>query len=171
MNIRDRIKDFRRVKAKLLRPNPYNWRRHPQKQHDALRGILAELGYVGALLVRELDDGTLEIIDGHLRAETTPETEVPVLVLDVTEAEAKLILATYDSIADMAEADPEPLERLLEEVQPKSEDVQAMLDDLASKAGIEPPDFEPVSIDDQDRLDTKAPLVCPNCGTLVPRPA
>ena len=34
----------------------------------------------------------LMIIDGHLRAETTPDAMVPVLVLDVTEEEADKIL-------------------------------------------------------------------------------
>ena len=60
MRIRDRIKDLRRVPASQLRPHPKNWRRHPQAQHDALRGVLAEIGYAGALLARELPDGSLE---------------------------------------------------------------------------------------------------------------
>ena len=49
MHIRDRIKDFRRVKANQLRPHPKNWRTHPPAQQDALRGVLAEIGYAGAL--------------------------------------------------------------------------------------------------------------------------
>ena len=44
------------------------------------------------LLARELEDGSLELVDGHLRADTTPDQEVPVLVLDVTEAEADKLL-------------------------------------------------------------------------------
>ena len=82
MIIRDRIKELRRVKASQLRPHPQNWRSHPPDQQDALRGVLAEIGYAGALLARELPDGSLELIDGHLRAETTPEMEVPVLIVD-----------------------------------------------------------------------------------------
>ena len=105
MQIRDRIKELRRVPAAELRPNPRNWRTHPARQRDALRGLLAEVGYAGALLARELDDGTLELIDGHLRAETTPEAVVPVLVLDVSEAEALKLLATYDPLSAMAETD------------------------------------------------------------------
>ena len=57
MKIRDRIKSLRRVKASELIPNPDNWRKHPQAQQDALRGILAEVGYVDALLVREDAEG------------------------------------------------------------------------------------------------------------------
>lgn len=107
MRVRDRVKELRRVRASELRPNPKNWRLHPTAQHDALRGILAEVGYVDALLAREAEDGSLELIDGHLRAETTPETEVPVLILDVTEAEADKILATFDVLPGMAECDLE----------------------------------------------------------------
>src|SRR5437879_4882851 len=75
--IRDRIKELRRVRARDLRPNPKNWRRHPKLQADAMRGVLAEIGYADTLLVRELPDGTLMLIDGHLRAEMTPDVEVP----------------------------------------------------------------------------------------------
>ena len=45
MHIRDRIKELRRVKAARLRPHPKNWRSHPKAQQDALRGVLAEVGY------------------------------------------------------------------------------------------------------------------------------
>src|SRR3989442_10062250 len=81
--IRDRISELRRVRASSLVDNPKNWRRHPKVQSEALRGLLQEIGYANALLVRELADGRLMLIDGHLRAHTTPDTEVPVLVLDV----------------------------------------------------------------------------------------
>src|SRR5208282_2448060 len=96
--IRDRIREFRRVQAKGLLPNPKNWRRHPKAQRDALRGLLNEIGYADALLVRELSDGRLMTIDGHLRAETTPDMEVPVLILDVTAEEADKLLLTLDPL-------------------------------------------------------------------------
>ena len=137
MQIRDRIQEFRRVRASLLRPNPRNWRTHPQAQRDALRGVLAEVGYAGALLARELPDGALELIDGHLRAETTPEQEVPVLILDLDENEAAKLLAVLDPLAGMAEPDGQALAALLEQVETENESVRAMLDDLL--AGQEPP--------------------------------
>ena len=43
MQIRDRILDFRRVRADQLRPNPRNWRTHPVAQQEAMRGMLAEI--------------------------------------------------------------------------------------------------------------------------------
>ena len=140
MNIRDRIIAFRRVRAGDLIPNPRNWRVHPQSQRDALRGVLDEVGYVDALLARELPDGTLELIDGHLRAETTPDSEVPVLVVDLDEAEAAKVLATFDPLSAMAGADAGHLDSLLREVETGSEALAKMLTDLAEENGIIPGD-------------------------------
>lgn len=131
MHIRDRVKELRRVKASELAPNPRNWRTHPHRQQDALRGILAEVGYADALLARELPDGRLEIIDGHLRAETTPDALVPVLVLDVTEEEAVKILVTHDPLAALAEVDLEPLSELLAEVEFESPALLEMVESLS----------------------------------------
>ena len=108
MLIRDRIVELRRVPARSLIPHPRNWRKHPKAQADALRGVLAEVGYADALIARETADG-LQLIDGHLRAETTPDQEVPVLVLDVTEAEADKLLVSLDPLAALAGTDEELL--------------------------------------------------------------
>jgi hypothetical protein len=135
MLIRDRIRELRRVKASDLRPNPRNWRIHPPEQQDALRGVLAEVGYADALLARELPDGTLELIDGHLRAETTPEAMVPVLVLDVDEAEANKILLTHDPLAGMATSSDEQVRSLLAVVRTESPALRGLLDSLAKEQG------------------------------------
>lgn len=100
---------------------------------DALRGLMAEVGFAGVELARELEDGTLQLIDGHARAEIAGEAEVPVVILDVTEAEADKILATFDPVGKMAGADPAQLEALLADVETGSEALQAMLDALASE--------------------------------------
>ena len=79
--------------------------------------MLAEIGYADALLARELPDGRLMLIDGHLRAEVTPAATVPVLVVDLDEAEADKLLLTLDPLAAMAEVDGERIQSLLETVQ------------------------------------------------------
>ena len=134
MQIRDRIKELRRVPASELRPNPRNWRTHPDGQRDALRGVLAEVGYADALLARELDDGSLELVDGHLRAETTPDAVVPVLVLDVTAEEADKILLTLDPLAGLAGTDQDRLADLLAATQFASPQLEQLLDGLARDA-------------------------------------
>lgn len=135
MKLRDRIKELRRVPASELIPNPKNWRTHPKAQQDALRGILAEVGIADAVLARETPGG-LMLIDGHLRAETAPDALLPVLVLDVDEAEADKILATLDPLAAMAVSDPVKLDALLREVDTGSEELQKMLAELADEAGL-----------------------------------
>jgi DNA modification methylase len=137
VKIRDRITELRRVRAGALLPNPKNWRRHPKAQADALRGLLSEIGYADALLARETPKG-LMLIDGHLRAETTPDAEVPVLVLDVSEQEADKLLLSLDPLAAMAEGDTDALRALLAQVETDSADVQRMLDGLAKEYGAQP---------------------------------
>ena len=162
MKIRDRIKELRRVKASELHPNPKNWRTHPKKQLDALRGILAEVGFAGAELARELPDGSLQLIDGHARAEIAGDAEIPVLILDVTESEADKILATFDPLGAMAEADAGKLEELLREVQTGSEALAEMLAELAEEHEIiesEPPTDFP-EVDEDISTDSE----CPKCG-------
>src|SRR6218665_467048 len=113
MSIPDRIRELRRVPARRLRPHPQNWRTHNDRQRDALRGVLNEIGYADALLARELSDGSLQLLDGHLRAETTPDQDVPVLVIDVNEAEAQKLLLTLDPLAALAGTDDATLDGLL----------------------------------------------------------
>lgn len=134
--VRDRIRELRRVRAADLLPNPRNWRLHPASQRAALEGVLSEIGFADALLARELSDGRLELVDGHLRAETAPDQLVPVLVLDVDEAEANKILLTLDPLSAMAEASREQLDALLGEVETGSAAVESMLAELAEDAGI-----------------------------------
>ena len=133
--IRDRIKMFKRIKASELQPHPQNWRTHPQAQRDAMAGILTEVGYVDALMVREYKGG-YQILDGHLRAETTPDTEVPVLVVDLDDAEAALVLSTFDPLAALATIDSIALDGLLRDVSTSDTALQAMLAELAKDAGL-----------------------------------
>jgi site-specific DNA-methyltransferase (adenine-specific) len=136
MKIRDRISELRRVPASELRPNPKNWRTHPKAQTDALKGVLAEVGIADAVLARELEDGTLMLLDGHLRVETMGDQILPVLVLDVNEAEGDKVLATLDPLAAMAESDAAKLDAILREVDTGSPELQQMLSDLAEDAGL-----------------------------------
>src|SRR5258708_8299465 len=132
--IRDRIVELRRVLARDLVPNPKNWRRHPERQAAALRGVLEEVGYADELLARQLPDGHLQLIDGHLRSQTTPYQLVPVLVLDVDEAEADKLLATLDPLAAMGETDKLAFKDLASFVQTDSADLRELLDGTAGLA-------------------------------------
>jgi hypothetical protein len=163
MKIRDRIKSLRRVSASELLPNPKNWRTHPAAQQDAMRGILAEVGWCDALLVRETPEG-LQIVDGHLRADINPTEKVPVLVLDLMDDEVDKVLATFDGITGMAEVDATKLDALLREVNTGSAALQAMLADMAEDAGLYAD--MPKSPEDFNDADEDLPVdhQCPKCG-------
>lgn len=123
-----------------LVPHPGNWRTHPDGQRKAFSALLNEVGFAGAVLARELEDGQLQVIDGHLRqdeiANADPEFEVPVLVLDVDAAEADKLLLTYDPIGGMAGADADALKAILLEVATDDDDLQALFDQLAEENDI-----------------------------------
>lgn len=135
--IRDRVVELRRVRAGDLHPNPANWRAHPERQRSALRALLRQVGYADALLAVERG-GDLVLVDGHLRQSLDPEQVVPVLVLDLSEAEADTVLATLDPLSAMARPDPESLAELLSRVEASSAAVAALLDSLARGAGLPP---------------------------------
>jgi len=164
MQIRNRIKELRHVPASDLRPNPKNWRTHPKAQQDALRGILAEVGMADACLARELDDGTLMLIDGHLRAETIGEEVVPVLILDVDEAEADKILATLDPLAAMADSDAVKLDDLLRNIDTGSEALQEMIATTAEQAGLYKKQNEESTCEEINVDDFSFQHNCPKCG-------
>lgn len=104
MQIRDRIKSLVRVRAGDLLPSPKNWRVHTDEQRNVLQSLLADVGLVDAVLVRETENG-LQLIDGHLRASLDGDAMLPALVLDVTTDEADLILATFAPATGTFKAD------------------------------------------------------------------
>jgi DNA modification methylase len=138
MKIRDRIRELRRVPAGRLIPHPANWRTHPDEQRDALRGVLAEVGIAGACIGYDTPAG-VQLIDGHLRTEEIgPHADVPVLILDVDDAEAKKLLATFDPLSALAGTDADRLDALLRDVQTDSPAVEAMLRELAEASPVLP---------------------------------
>jgi ParB-like chromosome segregation protein Spo0J len=113
--LRDRIVRLERVPADRLLPAPRNWRVHPARQRDAWRQVVSEIGFAGAVLARQRDDGRLELIDGHLRASELGAAKIPVLVCDLTADEARRALLAHDALAELAEVDVDQLAHLLAE--------------------------------------------------------
>jgi len=109
---------------------------------------LSEIGYADALLARE-QDGSLVLVDGHLRRSLDPDQVVPVLVLDVSEEEADKLLLTLDPLAGLAGSDPGRLSDLLDRVSTSSAAVRELLDAVARSAhlparrGLTSPDAAP----------------------------
>lgn len=160
----NRITGYGEEAPDQLLANPRNFRTHPASQTDALAGVLSEVGVVQNVIVNAR---TGFVVDGHARialALRTGQPTIPITYVDLSEDEEAVILATLDPLAAMAGTDAAKLDDLLREVSTGDAAVQAMLDALAVEAGIVPPDFEPVGIDEQGRLDEKSKCTCPECG-------
>src|SRR5271156_5859594 len=150
--IRDRIKGFQRIKAKDLLPSPNNWRVHPPEQASALKGVLDEIGFAGAILVRPVDGGKYQIIDGHLRAKTAPNMDIPVLVTDLSAEEADKLLLTYDPIGTMALADKARIDALLTSVRFENKALGPLLEKIAGQDGYQAIADKPV-VDPPAQID------------------
>ena len=152
------------VDPATLLAHPQNWRVHGHLQAEAMAGVLNEVGWVQRVIVNQR---TGQLVDGHLRVKLAlqrQESSIPVLYVDLSEEEERLVLVTLDPIAALAEADKGMLRALLEEVSSGDAGIQQMLSQLAQEEGITPPAFAPVSEDEQGRLDQKKMVTCPHCG-------
>lgn len=131
------------IPAKDLRNNAKNWRIHDDAQKEAMRDILATVGFADAVIAREDDDGVLHLIDGHLRREImeSEDMDVPVIIVDLSESEADFVLATKDPIAAMAKGNAEAYDSLILDLTSAqiemSESVEALLDQTAANCFVE----------------------------------
>lgn len=117
--------------------NPRNWRIHPLNQQDALKGVLEEVGWVQQVIINKR---TGNLIDGHLRCQLAAREgnkTIPVLYVDIDEAEEELVLATLDPIAGMAATDKAKLDRLFAGIESENDNVRKMMDDIAAKERLE----------------------------------
>lgn len=141
-----------------LEDNPRNWRQHPNAQLLALRDIIAEVGWAGALLYNER---TGRLIDGHARKKIAKKGEkVPVLVGSWSEEEEKNILLTLDPIGSMAAADRTALDELIVSVRFESSTLGAVLEQLVGETAwqsIGPPELKepPDNVERADELKRK----------------
>lgn len=152
-----------------LAENPANWRRHPEGQVKALAGCLDEVGWAGACLFNER---TGRLIDGHARKKVASERgdeRIPVLVGSWTEEQERLILATLDPLAAMAQADGGALAELLKGVHTDDEAIKAMLAGLAAEVPGELPVGAAGKEFDESVADDVAMVTCPECGHEFPK--
>lgn len=140
-----------------LEDNPKNWRSHPEFQMDALKGLLAEAGWAGALLYNE---STGRLIDGHARKELAIARNLPLIPVLIgrwsVQEEAK-ILAALDPIAALAEAMPVQLDSILREIDTGDEGMQMLLSKLAEEAKLIPRDCESGSDGEGDDAEDCGP--------------
>lgn len=160
--IKNRIVGHGEEPPDQLLANPFNFRRHPGAQRDALRGSMVEIGWVKTVIVNRT---TGHVVDGHARIEEAMRAglaSIPVTYVELSEAEEKLALAVLDPISEMATHDDEALRALLGEVATEEQALQALLDEIETKprpmaqAKVEEVEFS--AVDDQFWLMVRGPL-------------
>lgn len=108
--------------------NPANWRIHPTFQQDQMDVILHEVGFVQGVIVNKRTSDEWEpgernvetLVDGELRVKRAlargEDTLVPVVYVDLSPAEERAVLATFDPISGLAGKDEERQRALAQEV-------------------------------------------------------
>lgn len=137
---RSRIVGFCERRADSFLAHPENWRVHGWAQQEALSGVLDAVGWVTGV-VENVRTG--HVVDGHLRVQEAlkrgDETLVPVVQVDLSEEEERLVLAALDPIGAMATADGAKLAALLGGVGTVEDPrVEAFLAQVAAEVGVVP---------------------------------
>lgn len=122
-----------------LTANPKNWRSHGKAQRAALSGLLGEVGVVQGVVFNKR---TGLLVDGHLRVELAVkngEDTVPVTVVDLSEEEEALVLATLDPIGAMAGTEAGAFLDLVDLVSTENDALKKLIDKQAIEPGVQPP--------------------------------
>ncbi len=131
---RNRVVGYGEIDPAACLANPANWRVHPKAQQDALAGVLDQIGWVQTVMVNRT---TGHVVDGHLRvalALRREEPTIPVVYVELTAAEERLVLATLDPIGALAVTDGAQLAALLEGLKTGTAAVDDLLSDLMAQA-------------------------------------
>lgn len=119
-----------------IKLNPENWRVHGPEQEAPLEGLLETVGWVQSVIKNRT---TGNLIDGHLRVRLAlkhGEKKIPVVYVNLSPKEEKLVLALLDPIAGLAKADELKLHSLLGQLEPENVALEAMIANLEGELGI-----------------------------------
>lgn len=137
--VRSRIAELATISGREIAEHPDQYRFHPKAERDAFRGLVDEIGIAEAVLAyrSERNDGALVLINGHMRISEYPDADWPVLITDLNDDEADLMLATMDDLSAMGEiGDTKRHAALLDRLEAKSPALRAMLTRARQKAKI-----------------------------------
>lgn len=153
-----------RKKLTDLKPADWNPRQISDEQANALRRSLAEFGVVEPIVWNAT---TQHVIGGHQRLDALlalSETETDVVVVELSEEREKLLNVALNKIH--GEWEDSKLRDLLNELVNGDEDVtlSGFSEEEIKQLLALPPNFLPVSEDEQPRLDEKSKIECPECG-------
>lgn len=146
------------VDPRTLVPNPWNSNRVSEDNMAKLKRSLTDLGFAGAVVVRELDNGELQILSGAHRTQAAIELgfkTVPVVnVGDISDEQAKKIgLVTNHRFGN---DDVIQLAKIIEEIGESSDDLvnfmpvsTADIDAVLNMVDIDLENFD-IDLDDED---------------------
>ena len=162
---KNRIIGYATKSADQFTANPLNYRKHPQRQRDAVNASLRELGWISTV-VENVTTGN--VVDGHERIWQALQRneDVPYLQVELSEAEERLALAVFDPLTNMAETDADILNALLQDVNTGEAALQALIAELAEKASVVPPEFKEY---DESVADDVEMIECPHCHRSFPK--
>lgn len=127
---RSKIVGHEKVQAGQLMANPFNHRRHPEKQRKVVAASIEELGFIKSVLVNQV---TGHIVDGHERVMQAlgvgEETLVDVEYVELSPEDEKKALLVLDASSELAEVDASSLDQLVKDC---AFDM-GVLDDLAKE--------------------------------------
>lgn len=145
-----------------LRPNPWNSNKVGPEMEQRLRASVAEFGLYKPILVRQLSDGTLEILGGEHRWRVASDMKlptVPVINLGAMDDRKAKLLGLADN-GQYGEDDSAMLAAILKEI--GQEEVSLILpysaDDLAGMFAAASIDLDNLGFDDDEPIpDMPAP--------------
>lgn len=130
------------IDPRRLKRNTWNTNKVSSENEEKLRNSIRRNGLIGAIVARELSDGSLEIIGGEHRAQIAQEEGLDEVVVHnigfVTDARAKELM-----LLDNGRYGQDDAFELAE-----------MLDELAASGEIDLSSFMPFSSEDMDKLMT-----------------
>ena len=142
-----------------LLENPENWRTHSAAQLAALAGVLENVGFVQSVIVNQR---TGLLVDGHARvalAVKTGQPAVPVVFVDLSKKEERLILATLDPLGALANSDADKLESLMGTLDIRDPAFAGLLESLEAKANQETSNDKGQRLLPADPQITKGPIL------------
>lgn len=148
---------FKSVALSTVAPHPDNPRRG---DIDAIEHSIEVNGFYGALVVQESTGYILVGNHRYAAAKKAGLDELPALIIDVDDEQARRILVADNRYAELAKWDEDALSAILREFDLAGTGFTEA--DLAKMISAD--DFEPEDDADMSRLDQRAPTTCPSCG-------
>jgi hypothetical protein len=175
----NRIAGYGEADPAGLLEHPDNWRLHDQGQQRVMAELLDRVGWVRSVIVNRT---TGHLVDGHLRvalAVARGEAAVPVVFVELSEAEERVVLENLDPIGALAATDSAALMALASTVQVEHPEQKSVLELLRGLTGMgkqssaggtptqEQIDRRQGELDSQfaGRGIVSHPATCPECGS------